>query len=570
MYEVLLGAPIREGRLRVRGLHPVLRVATMVGLVALAGMLGSLLFNEAWRYGELSYLSSVSGRAVFVPIALIPITLGGLCLAWMLILSGTLQASLAIRILGSAFFLTTTAFISDPLLVELSNRTGVSVTKVLIRVSFLAVPVLVALYSAASRRRAWEPKARTITIVGICTCLAIFFGANFWLYLYEADSGLGATLPTLMSGNILSLQYLLIPLVYLGAVGVIEFSYGVAEAAAVPAWAAGRDVARVVVLAFIAIKLWIQLFSHLREWATYVSSRPSGFLFTLYAVVLFGVIGALTRSMPRDPDGFENTKERVVLVLIMALALANLFNVLAISGIEFLSIQFGVNPSPLERVYPSGAVLDWGPVVLSVLVLAAGIFLLIRDDLKERYGDWAIALTMVGVWSLPLNLMGLANYYPGFNYALLDLFVTIAAAGYILARWGSISTVTAVRLGAVVAFSWLFATKGDFLSIIGGWFGLASVAVLVFGILFTLLAGSSFALEETDRLPARARPLIWVGYLLLSATMLNWLLTAHDSEISGLFGSDAILRIGIPLAVWFLLRRPFESPPPATAAPDPS
>ena len=83
--------------------------------------------------------------------------------------------------------------------------------------------------------------------------------------------------------------------------------------------------------------------------------------------------------------------------------------------------------------------------------------------------------------------------------------------------------------------------------------GLSAVVVVVFGIVWTLLSGSSFTSASSRWLPQPARPMLFLGYVLLSVAILTWDETTHATTS----GSDALLAyftLGIPLAAWLLGR----------------
>ena len=77
--------------------------------------------------------------------------------------------------------------------------------------------------------------------------------------------------------------------------------------------------------------------------------------------------------------------------------------------------------------------------------------------------------------------------------------------------------------------------------------------VVVFGILYTLASDSASPRSPAKRLPRDARPLLFVGYLLLSVVILHWLEVTH--ETTNLDASIGLLPIGIPLAAWLVGRR---------------
>jgi hypothetical protein len=97
-------------------------------------------------------------------------------------------------------------------------------------------------------------------------------------------------------------------------------------------------------------------------------------------------------------------------------------------------------------------------------------------------------------------------------------------------------------------------SRGDYISFVGRLVGLPAILVVVFGVVLTLASGSAFASESSKRLPAEARPLLFVGYLLLSVVILHWLEVTHE-EGQDAFSLAGFYVIGIPMAFWLAGRR---------------
>ena len=116
----------------------------------------------------------------------------------------------------------------------------------------------------------------------------------------------------------------------------------------------------------------------------------------------------------------------------------------------------------------------------------------------------------------------------------------------------------------MLGFSWLVTSRGDYLSFLGGLVGLSTVVVPVFGVVWTLLSGSSFASESSRRLPAAARTLLYVGYLLLSVALLHWDEVSHTFTGADADGLVGYYFLGIPIAAWLLGRHVVRRPGPSS------
>src|SRR5207244_1421598 len=103
--------------------------------------------------------------------------------------------------------------------------------------------------------------------------------------------------------------------------------------------------------------------------------------------------------------------------------------------------------------------------------------------------------------------------------------------------------------------------RGDFFSALFSgplsFLGVTSAAVVVFGIVYTLLADSAVASGTGRWFPRDSRLLLYLGYLVLSVTLLAWLSIIHPvSDIQAAVSANGFSDIGIPLAAWLVIRRP--------------
>ena len=132
--------------------------------------------------------------------------------------------------------------------------------------------------------------------------------------------------------------------------------------------------------------------------------------------------------------------------------------------------------------------------------------------------------------------------------------VTAGVLVVLLVRGRSLSPATLVSLTTLLVFSWLVMSRGDYISFIGGLVGLPVILVVVFGVVLTLASGSAFASQGSKRLPTEARPLLFVGYLLLSVVILFWVEVSHEPG-QDLDSLAAFYFLGIPMAFWLAARR---------------
>jgi hypothetical protein len=82
-------------------------------------------------------------------------------------------------------------------------------------------------------------------------------------------------------------------------------------------------------------------------------------------------------------------------------------------------------------------------------------------------------------------------------------------------------------------------------------FGFAGVGFLAFGLVWDALTSGSWANVSTPGLPRTSRIFLYLGYVLLSVTVVNWVLSAHDlTQLNEFTGDVAVVglnRFGRPL-----------------------
>ena len=174
-----------------------------------------------------------------------------------------------------------------------------------------------------------------------------------------------------------------------------------------------------------------------------------------------------------------------------------------------------------------------------------------RGGLGDELGS---GLIVVGAWdglALALNNSGLSL---GFSYRTVDVVLTIAVLVVLAARWRRVDASSLGIALTVLVFSWLVTSQGDYISFAGRLVGLSAVVVVVFGIVWTLLSGSSFTSSSSRWVPQPARPLLFTGYVLLSVVILTWGVTTHSAG-SSVDQLTAYYFMAIPLAAWLLGRR---------------
>jgi hypothetical protein len=563
MYATVVGDPVRKGRLRISDLSPVERQISIVGLVVLFGMLLSVLLNGVWRHGPLTFVSDLGGRSTFVPQTLLGFTLIALCVAWVLILWGISVASLPVTVGGLVAYLLVNGTIGRPPTLQIGSSFVLRYGSNVGQVAFFAAPALVVVAAALRRWPALYRRVRPILLGGMALATAVFFGTLLLVHLSAVHEGITATIqiPNLLDSSLFDVSSLATPLLFAAAVVLVDFSFGVAEALAVPAWETSVRVAKGLLLGLIAVKLWVQLLP-VSTWIHFLRTSPTDALRVVLSLAFFGLVAYLIRRIPVVPTAAEESKERLIYGAALLGSVPILLTTLLLTAAVFFLLQMGSRG--LFRFFYNlldGQISTYGPLVVGIAMLLGGVALMMWRG-RTRRVDWefGFGLALVGAWSIPAYLLDLVKYSPGFNDTFMDLVVTLGVLGYLVARWRRIDPDRAVRLAALLAFVWLATAKGDFIAILGGFLRLPAVVIVVFGVVFGLLADSAFASGTGRFFPRDSRPLLWIGYLVLSVTILNWLLASHGQDPAGRTVEAGFFFLGIPIGAWLLMRRPFETP----------
>jgi len=560
--------PVREGRLRLDGLSGTTRQAARIGVVALVLLLGSTLCAAAWRRGDLIPINSGASHD-FVPPAVFAMTLVGMFLAWVLLTWGALAGSASVRLLGAAgYLLVNTNFGTSASLDIVSGLWVLEHAKAVLAVGLYA-PVAALVLSAGTAGRPgpdrWaQPIARAVCVAGSA---ALFLGL-LWIQHGENAAGQQSLATSLVSSSIADLRLLLLPLLYVAAVAVIDFALDVSTSLAAPAAAlTRRRVAALVVLALAAAKLWFEVGSRLDYWSSSITAQTPALVRTALCVGLLAVLVAVVTRFRRTDDTLL-AKEDLIQGGSVVIAFPWLIQVCLLSaGVWFANTFDTVRIATWAGDFPAAWLSTWGVLAVAALAVVGGIWLMRRSEggLGDELGS---GLIVVGAWNVVALAIAGSGLAVGFTSPAVDVLVTLGVLGVLLARWRTADVPFLVTLGTVLVFSWLVTSRGDYLSFIGGLVGLSAVLVLVFGIGWTLLSGSSYASGSSRRLPVAARTMLYLGYLLLSVVLLHWDEVSHAFTGADSDGLVGYYFLGIPIAAWLLGRhvvRREPTPPPSSA-----
>jgi hypothetical protein len=554
--------PVRTGRLRLQGLSFAELQLARAGLVTMVLLLGSLLFVGLWRQGTLLHLAIVEDPQ-FVPEGLVPVTLVAFFLALALIMWGAMDAAVSVRLVVAALYLTTVAVLGAPTTFDVGDSWMLKHGPTVLRVGYWApfgALLLSALLSRVHRWDRWLTAAlRAVCLLGFVAMVVSLLG----MHVAFSEAGFESGVQSTLHSGFTSIDSFLIPLIFVAAVAVVDFATDVSTSVAEPMASTATRWAwllKYAVVGVIVVKLWVEVASERDYWTTYLTHQPRAVARTVLAIALLALVTAVAHRMAAPPadDAVDEMKEKLTLGGAFVTTAAGIVGIALLGFAELVlavtSDGWGIE---VANAYPVGPLSDWLPVIASIGALVVGFLLLRRGPSRlgrSRSSELGTGLLVLGAWNLPAGLINLSDFSFGFSYPTVDVLVTLAVMAWLLARWSRVNAAEASLLVAVVLFSWLVMSRGDYISFLGGLFGLPGTVVVVFGILYTLFSGSAFTSESSTRLPREARTLMFVGYLLLSVTILHWLEAIH-SPPSDDVASSGFYYLGIPIAAWLLSRR---------------
>lgn len=566
VWESAFRDPVVDGHIRLAGLSWSERQAARIGLVTLALLLGSLLFVDVWRRGTLLPLGDGSSLT-FLPVGLLPVTLLTFLVAWTMLAWGALTSAWPVKLFVAAAFLLTNSSMSTPAAIEVGDRAALKYGDNVLQAGYYltAGVILLALVLPLLPAR-WGSRTLPVLRLLVVAGLTAFFMSHLWIHVASVEEGFPGAVQMLVSGAIAEIDGLLLPLVYVSAVLVIDFAMDVSLGVARSARDVPAKAVRWLLVGLLAVKLWLVLLDELGEWATYAQDRPLAVLRTAVSVVALAVVVRLV-TRRRVTAALDGAKERLLYGTSLALAFPVVLSILVVGSGVFALTQFKMDRIPwFVDAYPTDDVGTYLQPALAVLAILVGLWLLRRrrGPMDTEFGS---GLLVIGAWALPSLLINMSTIEIGFSDELVDVVVTLGVAGVVVRRWNRLDTRLAVILAAVTVFTWLAMTKGDWINLVGSLAGLPAILVVVVGVVFSVAGDAGFTAEGGRVVPQGARVLLFVGYLVLSVTILHWVEATHAPSNADFMGDAGFFFVGIPWAAWLIGRRLLhleEDPEPAS------
>jgi hypothetical protein len=556
MWEVMIAGPVRGGRLRLDGLPPAVRQLSIAGVVVLGGLLISLIFNDVWRRGELTLVRDFDRAPNLAATGVISFTLITIAAAWGLILAGAALARPLVAVLVGVAFLIANAGIAEVSAVTAESFVLRFGPDVVLACYFgaPAVAVGVSLLRSAGRGPAWGMLGAGVLAVAVIG----FFGAHLAVYAVQESRGDLAGLPRSLDGTLNGLQGFLVPLFILAVAGLVQLNHHVAEAVATPFWDVPAWVAKVGVLGLIAVKLRYGLLGRMDHWEAYVGERgPQAVQAVAYVAFLAAAawLFARIRALQSEDVPTEGLVYGGSILLSSGVLIVGL-----VTNVSLFLISQGGNDAGRWVVenFPFSFVGKYLLIGVSAVVLLLGLALVLR---RRRHMALGGAIVLVAAWVLPnVVLQQVSARDVGFDIGFVDLLLTLVALGYLLLRWRRLDTSAAVRLGALLVFASLVAGNGyvatRVVSRVLASFTPPAVLLIVIGVLYVVFADSAFASASSRNFPRETRALLWIGYLIFSVAVTNYVLVAREAEYRIEFDRFAFHLLALPLAAWLAVRRP--------------
>jgi hypothetical protein len=545
-------ADLREGLVRLHGLTRAVRFQVVLGFLLLLAAVGLLLFNDVLRLRfDLSPASlDIPGRGNLIPSVLLPVTLLLMALAWSYALAGALRIHPAMG--------------SIPLLLYLSTAAGALVSAgdpsaPFVWAGWAALGLVVVMFVTPPLRRL----PADIALVILLALVGVQYGlVQTEILLQDRISGIKLGQINLES-SIQSMQSLALPFLLLVGMDIARFTQ---QASTWVVLVVRRRLPVALVYgALIGLWGWLayEQATTLRTAIADNGARATLFAYlgglgTLAGVTLVWLVveGLARRGRNRvRPGELGEQAEKVVLWVVLARMLTVLiaFGLFQLQGTVGTAAYLAAGPTQnvlLITMALIGLVANWAAAVYDVwLWITAAGALVIGIILAWRRPDWEAAGLYVAAYGAtelwlrltdtgaPLAWLAWSNQTQVQGWLLLP--VALAALAWIARR-----ALTPARAGGLLFLLMVLALLKQTAFIenpFSPFFGFAGVGFIAFGIVWDALTAGSWANVETRALPRTGRIFLYIGYVLLTVALINWMLATHDLDATGRFTGDAAL-----------------------------
>jgi hypothetical protein len=518
-------ADIRAGLIDLRGLSRATRALVWFGLLLVGLMVGALLFNDVWRasFPLIAQVIGTPGRGALLPVALLPLSLFMLSIAWAFLLTGALHTHPLARMGILIFYMLIT-----------SIRVAALVSSQLVNGEFGNLPMwacvaalgAVPIFFIARRRNPAHPIV-DFTILLILVSSIYIVSQSTGVESWRAF-GIPVTLAEI-EADIQIPGLVIMPLLLFFGVDVANFTRRAAG------W-----VVDVVTLRMAQWALWVILIGVFilrwralaQETAERLSASPftealPGYLGALGVPVIVGLVWLSQRmgqrmgqrimapSMGVSPEEVDGAVERVALPLIAVYYVSSLL----------ATLIFGQ------------AVMDIGGLLISVGSLVGAIYFWRRG--KRPSALYLAVFGALSIWrelikpGAPLGMLGVSTG----NTAMVDFWwmtvLTVIALFWLARR--QLTPERGACLLLLILITALLRQTSFIESPFSPFLAFAGIAFIAFGIVWDVATKGFWTNRSTPGLPRISRLFLYLGYILLTVTMINWALTSHNLDDLGQF-----------------------------------
>lgn len=560
---------LRSGIVDSKGLAPQTRLVVHVGFLLLAGALLLMLFGDWWRgrFLLLAETGLIPGRGALVPTALIPLTLFLLALSWSYALTGALHAAPIFRVPIILLFLIFHGF---------WVTAGTVDTTAWHHIASLYLPLMgIVLLVLLGRRLPLAVAWQFLLLLVLLLTEYVSFQAQAVELWQATDTTLFLSV---IGDNIHVLALLALPLLILIGLDIADFvirsSTWSAQIAADRLGHRGLLPALLLALLWCGSIVW-------NDWQSFSTGQSLGDVLRGYAaagVSMAAILAAwalTARSTQVSPQAVMAGAQRGAPWCVAAFFGSGIITLILFSALLFL--DFG-SAEEAFTAFIDRTLLDSQRLQMLLVTVGAIIAgLVIRQRGNRGTAFYLVALGGVLLWSdltQPDRPLGAWSWEGPMATAwwfglLLSLGLWWTVRGQLTAGRSAALLICTIALALVRQTDF---TEDPLSTSIF----LAGAGLVAFGLAWDALTAGAWTNVDSPRAPRVSRIFLYVGYVLFTATVVNWMLTVHNLSYTDSFSGEAAVAgfnfVGKPMVyavIVLLLQAAQNRPwvPPATFVP---
>jgi hypothetical protein len=551
---------LSEGMMSLRGLSRATRSLIWLGFGLLVAMVGALLFNDYFRaQSDLIPLPNSSiyaaGRGILLPVGLLPVTFFMITIAWSFALAGALHSHPAARLIILLLYLLIAIRQVEGMLANVSA--GFTSAMDLLKLISALLGILLIILTFIIRWKTQPSPAAEFAVMLVCVSTTFAIAQiDYVTDLHVLATPLGLANLQL---DIQDLSFMAIPLLLYLGIDIANFTRLAAD------WVAEtltRRMPRLApAIAFLILAVW-RLYFIVSEFIKriqrsslqYQTLEYAGAFGEIVCVILIGWgfsrIQKNKIAWNTDSKAIADEAGKYVMPLIIVVIFLDLINFFINTVAAAFPLAGFVYPILKASAILNKASPVWGLIVSGLAVIAA-IWLIRRD--RSTLALYLGIFGLIHLWweitspgRLLSNLHWRGSQPVDFWWTLL--FTLVGIYLFIRRRFNQKNAGTCVFL---ILVTQLFHQTDFISSPFSPFFGFAGVGFIAFGIIWDALSSGAWANHDTHALPRISRIFLYLGYILLTVTIVNWALSAHDltslKQYTGDIAMAGFLRYGRPL-----------------------